>query len=356
MSNLSSKDFELTIGGKNTQLFTLKNKNGLNAVFSNYGQRIISLHVPDKQGDLEDIVLGFSSLPEYFDGPGKYFGAVIGRYGNRIAKGEFTLNGTTHRLTKNKGDNHLHGGKNGFGSVVWDATQVNEGEIHFSGVSPDGEEGYPGNLFCEVTYKLNDSNELIIEYEAKTDKATPVNLTHHSYFNLKGAGNGTVDQHILHINANSFTPVNQHIIPTGSIESVQSTPFDFLVPKPIGLDIKTRNEQLEFGNGYDHNFVLNSSPEKDMNLVFAAKVVEPESGRSMEVYTNEPGIQFYSGNYLGIKGKKGRYYQDRGAFCLETQHFPDSPNNLNFPNTILQPGEVYKSTCIYRFGVLMEDT
>ncbi|MEO9510581.1 MAG: aldose epimerase family protein [Flavobacteriaceae bacterium] len=348
---MNFKNLEFPINGKTTRIFTLENKNGLKAIFSNYGQRIISLHVPDKRGNFEDIVLGFSSLPEYFDGPGKYFGAVIGRYGNRISKGKFTLDGTAHQLSINNGDNHLHGGKKGFGSVVWDTEQVNKSEIHFSRVSPDNEEGYSGNLLVEVTYQLNDANELIIKYKAKTDKATPINLTHHSYFNLKGAGNGSIDQHILQINANSFTPVNQHLIPTGTIEDVQGTPFDFLIPKPIGRDISTKNEQLYFGNGYDHNFVLNKSTEGDDELTFAAKAVEANSGRTMEVFTNEPGIQFYSGNRLDILGKEGKHYPNRGAFCLETQHYPNSPNNPNFPNVILQPGEVYKSTCMYRFGV-----
>lgn len=350
--NLGLKNFESTINGKHTCLFTIKNKNGLEAIFSNYGLRIISLNVPDKNGIFEDVVLGFSNLNEY-EGRGKYFGAVIGRFGNRIANGKYTIDGITHQLTKNRGDNHLHGGEKGFESVVWDAKQVSENEIHFSRTSPDGEEGYPGNLSVEVKYTLNDENELIINYSAKTDKATPINLTHHSYFNLKGAGNGTIDKHILQINAHSFTPVDQHIIPTGIIESVQGTPFDFTEPKPIGRDVKIKNGQLGFGNGYDHNFVLNTLPKDDNALVLAAKVIEPESGRTMEVSTNEPGMQFYSGNFLNIpNGKEGKHYKDRGAFCLETQHYPDSPNNSSFPNTILQPNDLYESTCIYRFGVL----
>lgn len=349
---MNSKRFEVLIDGKKTQLFTLKNNNGLSAIFSNYGQRIIALNVPDKKGNFDDIVLGFSSLKEYFTGPGKYFGAFIGRYGNRIASGKYQHAGVTYQLTQNEGENHLHGGEKGFESIIWEANQINEKEIQFEGISLDGAEGYPGNLSLKVHYTLNDNDELAISYQATCDKPTPVNLTHHSYFNLSGAGNGTIDQHILQINASKYTPVDESLIPTGVLESVKDTPFDFTQPKSIGKDIENVHKQLDLGSGYDHNFVLDNMSQKQDGLFCAAKVTEPNSGRFMEVFTNEPGMQFYSGNFLDVKGKDGKMYPNRGAFCLETQHFPNSPNVPQFPNTLINPGEVYSSKCTYRFRTL----
>lgn len=346
------KDFELEIDGKKTKLYTIKNSNGIEATFCNYGQRLVSLVVPDKNGKKADIVLGFNTLQEYIDANEPYFGATVGRYGNRIKKGKFTLNNKTYTLAINNGENHLHGGKKGFNSVVWDAIQTVDNQVVFYRVSKDMEEGYPGNLDVTIHYTITEENELLIKYKAKTDKPTVINLTHHSFFNLAGEGNGTINNHLLQINADGFTPVDKTLIPTGKIADVKNTPFNFLEAKPIGKDLKVDDEQLNFGLGYDHNFVLNKSPKNELGYVFAAKVIEPTSGRTMEIYTNEPGLQFYGGNFLNGKttGKSGKPYVFRGAFCLETQHFPDSPNQPNFPSTTLKAGEIYTSTCIYKFG------
>lgn len=348
------KDFELEIDGKKTKLYTIKNSNGIEVTFCNYGQRLVSLVVPDKNGKKADVVLGFNSLQEYIDADEPYFGATVGRYGNRIKKGKFMLNNKTYTLAINNGENHLHGGKKGFNSVVWDAIQTVDNQVVFYRVSKDMEEGYPGNLDVTVHYKITEENELVIKYKAKTDKPTVINLTHHSFFNLAGEGNGTINNHLLQINADGFTPVDKTLIPTGKIADVKNTPFNFLEEKPIGKDLKVDDEQLKFGLGYDHNFVLNKSPKDELGYVFAAKVIEPTSGRTMEIFTDEPGLQFYGGNFLNGKaiGKSGKPYIFRGAFCLETQHFPDSPNQPNFPSTTLDAGEIYTSTCIYKFGVI----
>ncbi|MEO1013482.1 MAG: aldose epimerase family protein [Bacteroidota bacterium] len=344
-------DFNTTINGKNVGLYVLKNGNGIEATFTNFGQRLISLFTPDKNGDFEDIVLGFYTLRQYQEADEKYFGATIGRYGNRIAKGKFSLGDQEFTLSTNNGENHLHGGDVGFESVVWDVDTQSDNTITFSRTSIDGEEGYPGNLKVSVKYELTDYNELIINYKARTNKKTIVNLTHHSFFNLKGQGNGTINEHVLMLNAAHYTPVDGGLIPTGEIAQVAETPFDFTIAKPIGRDLEIPHQQLEFGLGYDHNFVLNQSPVNEDGLVLAAKVFEPGSGRTMEVFTNEPGIQFYGGNFLkGNKGKEGKSYDFRGAFCLETQHFPNSPNQPNFPSTILEPGQTYTSTCVYKFS------
>lgn len=347
-----AENFIDTIDGKLTKMFLIKNKNGLSASFTNYGQRLVALNVPDKNGKFEDIVLGFESLEKYRNAGEKYFGATIGRYGNRIAKGKFSLNGSDYTLATNNGENHLHGGNKGFESVVWNANQISENKLEFTRTSPDMEEGYPGNLHVKVTYMFTDDNELKIDYEATTDKVTPVNLTHHSFFNLKGEGNGTINNHILMINANSFTPVDKGLIPTGEIRNVAGSPFNFTEAKPIGKDLSVENQQLKYGQGYDHNFVLNLAPKNEDGLVLAAKVIEPESGRIMEVYTSEPGIQLYGGNFLdgSAIGKSGKPYIFRGAFCLETQHFPDSPNQAKFPKTILKPEMKYSSACVYKFS------
>jgi len=352
-SNINPKKFEAIIDGEKTSLFVLKNKNGLEATFTNYGQRLVSLMVPDKNGIFEDVVLGFSNLKDYQSARGNYFGAIIGRYGGRIANGEFTINGISYNLTVNNGVNHLHGGKKGFNNVVWEAKQLSGNEIEFKRISPNMEEGYPGNLNVSVHYKLTEDNELQIKYDATTDISTIVNLTNHSFFNLAGEGNGNVNTHLLTINANFFTPVNRDLIPTGVLESVKGTPFDFTIEKAIGRDLDVENEQFKYTKGYDHNFVLNTTPKNEQGLTFAAKVVAPKSGRVLEVYTNEPGIQFYESNFLdGVAiGKSGKPYIFRGAICLETQHFPNSPNQANFPSTLLKPNETYTATCVYKFSL-----
>jgi len=349
---MDSKNFETVIDGDSVQLYTLINSNGMEVTMTNYGQRIISLFVPDKNGDFEDVVLGYPKIEDYTANK-NFYGATVGRYGNRIAKGKFSIDGKTYELAKNNNGNHLHGGEIGFESVVWNVDKATENEIVFSRTSPDMEEGYPGNLVVKVTYALTNDNELKISYKAATDKSTVVNLTHHSYFNLKGEGNGTVNDHILMLNADGFTPVDAGLIPTGKIEKVVGTPFDFTKPKPIGADLEVDFEQLKLGNGYDHNFVLNESPKNSEGLVLAARVTEPLSGRTLEVYTDEPGVQFYGGNFLAGSdvGKSGKPYVFRGSFCLETQHFPNSPNQPGFPSTLLNPGETYTSNCTYKFGV-----
>ena len=349
---LEEEKFDTIINGKQVHLFTLKNRNGVEAVFTNYGQRLIALYTTDRNNNFEDIVLGFSSIKAYTTAKEKYFGATIGRYGNRINKGKFVLNDTEYQLATNNGENHLHGGDQGFESVVWNTTHKSDTEIEFSRTSPDMEEGYPGNLTVTTNYKLTEDNKLVISYRATTDKTTVINLTHHSFFNLNGHGNGTINNHKLQIHADYFTPVNEGLIPLGTIESVENTPFDFRVPKAIGQDIHSEDPQLVFGKGYDHNFVIHQT--KDVQIQKVAYVVAPMSGRTLTVYSNEPGLQFYGGNFLDGTdvGKQNKTYNYRGAFCLETQHFPDSPNHSHFPSTVLQPNEVYTSICIYEFGTI----
>lgn len=346
---INPEHFESLVKGKEVKLFTLKNKQGIVTQITNYGGRVVNLWVPDKEGNYEDIVLGYETLEGYLNSNEIYFGALIGRYGNRIAKGEFMLEDTLYSLAQNNNENHLHGGIEGFNNVVFDAKQISGNTLELDYTSPHLEEGYPGELEVRVEYQLTDDNELKITYRASTDRPTPVNLTHHSFFNLHGAGNGTINDHILQINADHFTPVDEGLIPTGEIASVEGTPMDFRNPTPIGERLDRDDEQLKFGKGYDHNWVLSPSGE---GLTFAARVVEPASGRTLEVYTNEPGLQFYGGNFLdgSDTGKEGKSYEHRSAFCLETQHFPDSPNQPEFPSTILQPGEEYHSVCVYKFG------
>ena len=351
-TTLNPADFETVIDGKKTALYILKNKNGLEASITNYGGKVVSLIVPDRNGVFADVVLGFSSIQDYLKANGPYFGALIGRYGNRIAKGSFTLDGQTYKLATNNGPNGLHGGKKGYNAVVWDAVQPDAHTLELSYLSPDGEEGYPGNLTVKVTYQLTDDNELKIEYSANTDKNTVINLTHHSFFNLAGECNGTINDHILMINADKYTPVDERLIPTGELAPVAGTPFNFRVAKPIAQDLFTPNKQLDCGKGYDHNFVLTKTLRNGDALSLAARITDPVSGRSMEVLTNEPGLQFYGGNFLNGSdvGKSKKPYLFRTAFCLETQHFPDSPNHPNFPSTELKPGEKYHSVCIYKFS------
>lgn len=352
-TKINPSAFNGVVAGDSVKLHILTNKNGVEAAFTNFGQRLVSLYVPDKNGNFEDVVLGYATLDEFVNGPKSYFGSVIGRYGNRIAKGNFSIDDTTYTLVKNNNENHLHGGDVGFENVVWNIDKVTSNSIQFSRLSPDMEEGYPGNLMVVVSYVLTDDNELKINYKAETDKTTVVNLTHHSFFNLKGEGEGDINDHVLMLNADNFTPVDSGLIPTGKIESVKGTPFDFTTSKTIGADLNSDFEQLKIGNGYDHNFVLNETPKNKDGLVLCAKVSEPTTGRTMEVYTDEPGVQFYGGNFMNGEsvGKSGKIYAFRGSFCLETQHFPDSPNQPNFPSTLLKPGEVYTSNCVYKFGV-----
>ena len=329
--------------GKDVFLYTLENKNGLIAKITNYGAIVTSLIVPDKNGKFDDIVLGFDSLQDYLDGH-PYFGAIVGRYGNRIAKGRFTLDGVEYTLATNNEKNHLHGGIKGFDKAVWDAEEFESNDgvgLKLSYISPDGEEGYPGNLSVKVAYTLTNNNELKIDYEAETDKATPVNITHHGYFNLAGAGKKDVLDHKLQIDADKYTVVDETLIPTGELRNVENTPMDFKTPHLIG----ERIEQVP--GGYDHNYVINNNGK----MLKVIEVYEQESGRIMEVLTTEPGVQFYSGNFLdGTNiGKGGKVYYKHYGFCLETQHFPDSPNQPDFPTTILKPGEKYGYTTIYRF-------
>ena len=353
LTAIDRTDFKKNIDGKEVGFFVIKNKHGIEASFTNYGQRLISLYVPDRNGNMKDIVLGFSNLEDYINSKEPYFGATIGRYANRIAKGRFQIDGEDFKLAINNGENHLHGGPKGFHKVVWTTHKISANEIEFTRTSPDMDEGYPGNLEVKVNYVLTDDNELKIKYFANSDKKTFVNLTHHSFFNLKGEGEGDINDHVLMINANHYLPIDVGLIPIGNIVKVANTPFDFTKPKSIKKAIEVDNQQLEFGNGYDHNFVLNKAPTNNDGLVLAAKVKEPESGRVMEVYTDEPGLQFYGGNFLDgeIVGKSSKAYVYRGAFCLETQHFPDSPNQKGFPSALLSPGEIYTSTCVYKFSI-----
>jgi aldose 1-epimerase len=336
---------------KNTSFYILKNKNNLKAVFTNYGGRLVSLFVPDKKGTIIDIVAGFKTAQEYKKSTEPYFGATIGRYGNRIAKGKFMLDGKQVTLTINNGPNTLHSGKSGFQYVVFDAAQPNEHTIEFTYLSKDMEGGFPGNAKIKVTYTLNDDNELHMDYEATTDKTTVMNLTNHAFFNLNGEGSGTILNHIVQINADKYTPVDSTLIPTGKLEPVAGTPFDFNKPTAIGLRINIKNEQLKNGTGYDHNFVLNGTASG--KFAHAATVVGDKSGVVMDVYTQEPGLQFYSGNFMQSKNtfKSGSKDDFRTAFAMETQHFPDSPNEPSFPSTTLKPGQTYKTSSYYKFSV-----
>jgi aldose 1-epimerase len=350
-AQIKPEAFHRTIDGSQVDLYTLKNSNGLEANITNYGGIVVSLTVPDKSGKLGDVVLGYDTLNDYI-GNTPYFGALIGRYGNRIAKGRFTIGGVEYQLAQNNDSNALHGGRKGFDKVVWQAEKVDGSDgpaLKLTYTSKDGEEDYPGTLKCTVTYTLTNKNELKIEYAAETDKPTFVNLTHHSYFNLKDGGASDILGHELMIKASKFTPVDKGLIPTGELKAVAGTPFDFNKPTPIGTRIASEDEQLIFGKGYDHNWVLDRQG-KDLELV--ASVYEPTSGRFMEVLTTEPGLQFYAGNFLDgtNKGKAGIVYQHRTGFCLETQHFPDSPNHPDFPTTELKPGERYTQTTVYRFS------
>jgi aldose 1-epimerase len=344
--------FGTTADGKAVDIYTLRNANGLEAKVITYGGIITSLRTPDRNGQLSDIVLGFDSLAPYLQEP-PYFGAIIGRYGNRIAGGRFTLDGQTYTLATNNGANHLHGGVRGFDKVVWTAEPFQNDTARglvLRYTSPDGEEGYPGTVNAQVTYTLTDSDQLAVDYQATTDRATPINLTQHSYFNLAGAGSGDILGQELMINASAYTPVDSTLIPTGDITQVEGTPFDFRTATAIGARIGADDEQLRRGGGYDHNFVLDREGD---GLSLAARATDPATGRTLEVRTTEPGLQFYSGNFLDgtITGKSGHVYAHRSGFCLETQHYPDSPNQSSFPSTILRPGEEYRTRTVFAFGV-----
>jgi aldose 1-epimerase len=349
--SMKKQSFGKVSDGKEATLYTLTNKNGVEVSITDFGATVVSIKTPDNKGKFIDIVAGYESAAEYETGK-NYFGATVGRYGNRIAHGEFTLDGKKYTLAKNNGENHLHGGIKGFNKEMWSAEDVSKKDapaIRFHYVSKDGEEGYPGNLSCFVTFTLTAANELKIEYSATTDKNTVVNLTNHSYFNL--AGTGTILEHELTLFASRFTPVDAGLIPTGELRAVKGTSFDFSKSTAIGARIgQKEDEQIKLGNGYDHNFVLDGS--KGGKLALAAKVFEPTTGRGLEVWTTEPGVQFYTGNFLdGISKGKGKTYERRSEFCLETQHFPDSPNQKGFPSTVLHPGGKYSSETIYKFVV-----
>ncbi len=338
---------------KKLKTFILSNNNNCSVEITNFGAKVMSINVPDKNGIIDDVVLSYDTPEEYING-NPYFGAIIGRYGNRIDKGKFVLDNTEYSLAINNGNNHLHGGPDGFHNVIWDIVEYKnnnkEHYIKFKYFSKDGEEGYPGNLTVFVQYSFTDENELIIDYNASCDKNTIINLTHHSFFNLKDAGKSDILSHELKIFANSFTPVNNELIPTGEIRKVAGTPMDFTKFTPIGKNIEDNYIQLKYGNGYDHNWVLN---KKSDSLSLAAIVRELVSGREMKVYTTEPGLQFYSGNFLDGTdiGEDSTKYHHRTAFCLEAQHFPDSPNQSNFPSTILKAGEKYTQKTIYKFSI-----
>lgn len=339
------------------KLYKLTNARGMQVHVTNYGATITSILVPDRQGTLGDVALGYGNVEGYINAIDRpYFGSIVGRYGNRIAKGSFTIDGQQYALKTNNGPNHLHGGMMGFDKIVWDAKPTGDQDwtgVELKYLAKDGEEGYPGNLNVTVTYKLTNDNEIIVEYLATTDKATHLNLTQHTYFNLKGEGESDILGHELKLNADRYTPTDETAIPKGELVSVEGTPFDFRTSKPIGRDIGLEHEQLKFGLGYDHNWVLNEEADAATGLRFAAELYEPISGRVMTITTQEPGIQFYCGNYLDgrLTGKSGKVYQHRGGLCLETQHFPDSPNQPSFPSTLLRPDQKYQTKTIFKFSV-----
>ncbi len=344
-------DFRDTLDGKATDLFFLRNQHGVQAAITNYGARLIAFTVPDSNGKFTDVIVGSDKMSEFKQGKEAFFGAIVGRYANRIAKGKFRLDGVVYNLAINNAPNHLHGGIKGFGSVAWTPGAATDSSLVLTYFSKDMEEGYPGNLNVKVTYTLKDDNSLQIDYEATTDKKTEVNLTNHSYFNLNGQGSGSILNHLLLINADHYTPVDSTLIPNGKIELVAGSPFDFRKQTAIGSRINEDHIQLKYGKGYDQNFVLN--PGKPGALNFAAQATGDQSGIVMEVFTKEPGIQFYTGNFMASANtvKSGKKDDYRTAFCLETQHFPDSPNQPSFPSTVLEPGKTYQTSTVYKFSV-----
>ena len=349
---LRKEDFQTTVNGKKTDLYILRNKEGNEVAITNYGGAIVAIMVPDKKGNLANIIQGHDNIQDVINSPEPYLSTLIGRYGNRIAKGRFQLKGKVYSLPINNGPNSLHGGKNGFNTKVWDATQINEHAIVLKYTSPYGEEGFTGEVDVWVAYTLTDNNELIIKYSAKTNKKTIINLTNHGFFSLAGLANPTppIDDLECQINADFFLPIDETSIPTGEILKVAETPFDFRTPKPIGQDIDADHEQIRHGSGYDHCFVLNKKEEGELS--FAARIRDPKSGRAMEVYTTEPGVQVYTDNWAdGYKGQHGATFPRRSAICFEAQHFPDSPNHPYFPSVILEPGREYTQKTIYKFGI-----
>lgn len=351
LSGLTVENFTKLVHRKETTLVILKNSKGCEVTICNYGARVVSLLVPDKNGELVDVVTGHNTIDEYLTSEEPYFGATCGRYGNRIAKGRFELDGIVYdQLAINNGPNNLHGGIKGFQAVVWDVKQTDDATVELSYLSVDGEEGFPGNLQTTATYHLSEENELVISYKATTDKPTVVNLTNHSYFNLSGAGETYIGDHLLTINADTYLPTDDTAIPYGPAEKVEGTPMDFRIPTEVGKHINDDFEQLKFGNGYDHTFVLNKA---DGELGFCARCVSPRTGIVMETFTTEPGVQLYTANWMtgNFAGKKGFRYPPRTALCLETQHFPDSPNKPEYPSTALYPGKTFESKTIYKFSI-----
>lgn len=350
LSGLTVSKYSKLIDGKETKLYVLRNKQGMELTITNYGAKIVSLMVADRSGKMVDVVTGHNSIDDYITSEEPYFGAVCGRYGNRIALGKFTLDGITFdKLPINNGPNSLHGGIKGFNSVVWDAGQKDNQTIELTYISADGEEGFPGTLKTTVIYHLSDNNEVTISYHAVTDKPTVLNLTNHSYFNLSGAGDPYIGDHLLTINADYYLPTDNTAIPYGPKEKVEGTPMDFRTPFEVGARINENFEQLLFGKGYDHTYILN---KQNNELSFCAKCVAPKTGIVMETYTTEPGVQLYTGNWMtgNLEGKNGQRYPERAALCLETQHFPDSPNKPEYPSTVLRPGETFQSKTIFRFS------
>lgn len=347
-------NFKKQLNNKSVSLYTLKNSNGFTAQITNYGARVVALWTPDKNGGFQDVVWGYNSIDEYLNSSDVYCGPIVGRYGNRISKGKFTLKDSTYQLTLNNKENHLHGGTNGFYKKVWEAhkTQINGNDaLELSYLSIDGEEGYPGNLTIKVTYIVTNKNELKILYEARTDATTIINPTSHCYFNLTGTSSNTILDHFLQINANTFTPTDETLIPTGEFTKVENTPFDFRKSTKIGLRINDDNQQLKFGKGYDHNFVIDKTLGSYEKI---AEIYALDTGISMSIHTNQPGLQFYSGNFMKGKlvGKRGDKHNYRSGFALEAQNFPDAPNHLNFPSAILASNDVYKQQTTYSFSII----
>ena len=351
LSGLNKANFVSVVQNKQTALYILKNKNGAEACITNWGGRLVSVMVPDKNGKMTDVVLGYDNIKQYVDNPDNNYGGIIGRYGNRIANATFKLDSAIYKLPKNNNGHCLHGGPEGFHTRVFDAKQIDDQTLELTYLSKDNEAGFPGNLNVKVTYKLTDDNAIDIKYEATTDKPTVVNLTNHSYFNLSGVPGSQILDHVIMINADTYLPVDSTLIPTAAMDSVAGTPMDLRMPIAVGTHIDDTFPQLVYGKGFDHNWILNT--KGDVTKV-AAKVVSPKSGIVMEVYTTEPGLQFYAGNAMnkaGDKGKLGVVYPHRGALCLESQHYPDSPNQPTFPSVVLRPGETYHSECMYKFSV-----
>ncbi len=349
-SGLNPAGFSGKVDGKDVQMYVLTNSNGSEATVINYGAKIVSISIPDKNGKLVDVVLGHNNLNEYLNSEEPYFGAVCGRTGNRIAKGQFTLEGVTYKLAINNGPNNLHGGLKGFNAVVWDAKQIDNQTLELTYLAKDGEEGFPGNLNVKMIYKLTDENEFSVEYQATTDKTTILNLTNHSYFNLSGEGDTSVNDHILVMHASTYLPTDDTAIPYGDPEPVKGTPFDFTTPHTIGERIEDDFEQLHFGKGYDHTMVLD---KKEGELGLAVECYSPKTGIQMNISTTEPGVQIYTGNWMSgnFEGKHGHRYPMRAAVCFETQHFPDSINKPAYPSVILKPGETFSSKTVHHFSV-----